>query len=610
MRDCQGEDIPLSLQPSQSAWGDFTMLDLFEQQVGARPEATAVSSGNVDVSYAELDQSSDRVAGWLVQHNVVPEDIVAVEMSRDSNLVVALLGVLKAGAAYLALELDAPRSRRDRLIADARASAVITSPDQPGRDLLPTLRMCTDFEPHDDAGRFKARPVQPESLAYVCYTSGSTGQPKGVCVPHSAVVRLVAGDYCKFGPGQTFLLLSPVSFDASTFEIWAPLLTGGRVVIHPAGPLAPEDLVSVLKEQKVTTLFLTTALFHRMVHRNLEVFAGICQLLTGGEVLNPALFNRFFERFPKIRLIAAYGPTENTAFTTCQTIAEPVHTPWVTLGQPIAGTHIQILDSSLKPVPLGADGELCVSGAGLSRGYLGQPAATAASFVPDPFGSPGSRMYCTGDLARQHPEGGLEFIGRGDRQVKVRGFRVEPAEVEREISTIPGVKEAVVATYGSYLEEKHLIAYLVPDSGDNDPGELAARVRKRLRGTLQAAMIPTAFVTLNQLPLTPNGKIDRALLPVPERSTRLTDSNFVAPRSSTEQLLCDIWAESLNIQSVGVQDDFFELGGNSLLALDLIDHTEKVFDVELPVRELLYHPTIEEFAGVIENLLVPGSVRA
>jgi amino acid adenylation domain-containing protein len=603
----EGVDMSPSLvRNDESAWQNLTMLDLFAERVSELPGATAVSSGGRNVSYAELDKASDRIASWLVEHQAGPEDVVAVEMRRGLDSIAALIGILKANAAYLALELDMPRPRRDRLVADAKARAVITSDDQAIRTGLPTLRLPEDLEAVTRGGIPRARQARPENLAYVCYTSGSTGQPKGVGVPHRAVVRLVSGDYVEFGPGQSFLCLSPVSFDASTFEIWGPLLTGGRVVVHPSGTLAAEELAAALHQEKVTTLFLTTALFHRMVDHNLDAFGGLRQLLTGGEVLDPRRFNRVAERFPELRLIAAYGPTENTTFSTCHPVETPIRTSWVPLGNPITGTAIHILDSDLKPAAPGSAGELCVSGPGLSRGYIGQPAATALSFVPNPFGSAGSRMYRTGDIVRQQSAGGLEFIGRGDRQVKVRGFRVEPAEVEREISAIHGVKESVVISCGDPLGEKRLIAYLVPDSGDDDPQGLAARVRRKLRSVLPAAMIPAAFVTMNFLPLTPNGKIDRASLPVPERAERQADADFVAPRSPTEQLLCDMWAESLQLEAVGVQDDFFELAGNSLLAMDLISRIETVFEVALPIRTLLYHPTVEEFAGAIDKLIAAG----
>jgi len=592
-----------STHDDSSVRRDLTIPHLFAEQVRARPATAAVSSGAVDVSYSELDEWSDRIAAWLVEHDVGPEDVVAVEMERGHDFVAALIAILKAGAAYLALEPGTPRSRRDRLVADAGALALVTSEDQPQRAGMPTLRLPGDGEKLTGGGLPAARQARPRGLAYICYTSGSTGQPKGVGVPHRAVVRLVSGDYAEFGPSHTFLGLSPVSFDASTFEIWAPLLTGGRLVIHPPGPLVAEELATVLHEEKVTTLFLTTALFHRMVDHNLDAFGGLEQLMTGGEVLNPGHFNRFIERFPETRLIAAYGPTENTTFTTCGTVWAPIRTSWVPIGCPISGTRIHLLDTRLEPVPPGANGELCVSGLGLSRGYLGQPAATAVSFVPDALGGAGSRMYRTGDIVRQEPTGDIEFIGRRDRQVKIRGFRVEPAEVERETSAIPGVHEAVVATHRDHFKEKRLAAYLVPDPDDDEHEALVARVRRSLRDTLPAAMIPAVFITMERLPLTPNGKIDRASLPVPERTPRQADSDFVAPCSPTEQLLCDMWAEMLELHSVGMLDDFFELGGNSLLAMDLMSQTETVFDLELPVRALLYHPTVEEFAGAIDELL-------
>lgn len=602
----RGSDMsPTNIGPAAPT--DRTILDLFAEQVRVRPRAIAVTSQMVDITYGDLDELSNRIAAWLVERGVGAEDIVAVEVKRGHALVAALVGVLKAGAAYLALELDMPRLRRDRLIADAGARALITMMDQPERPPLPTLRLPDKLDQLAAGGPAMAVRARPDGLAYICYTSGSMGWPKPVGVPHRGVTRLVAGDYAELGLGHTLVALSPVSFDASTFEIWGALLSGGRVVMQPRGPAVAEDLAAVLRDEKVTTLFLTTALFHRMVDHDLDAFADVQQLITGGEVLDPARINRFRERFPHSRLVAAYGPTENTTFTTCHTIVEPVATSWVPLGRPIAGTAVHVLDERLQPVPPGTPGELCVAGVGVGRGYLGQPAATALSFVPDPFGAPGSTMYRTGDVVRQSPSGELEFIGRGDRQVKIRGFRVEPAEVEREIAAIAGVKDSVVVTHGERLEEKRLTAYLVPQPGDDDPDGLPARVRRRLRTSLPIAMIPAAFVTLNELPLNQNGKIDRAALPVPQRTARAADGEFVGPRSAIETLLCDMWAELLKLDAVGALDDFFELGGNSLLAIDLMNRAETVFDIELPVRALLYHPTVEEFARAIDALR--GSAR-
>jgi amino acid adenylation domain-containing protein len=590
-----------------------TILDLFANQVRAHPSATALTvvaahsplpSSAADVSYAELDERSGRIARWLHDQGVGVEDVVAVELPRGPHLVAALIGILKAGAAYLAQEPGTPRARRERLATDARASALVTGPDPECRG-LPTLRLPDDLARLSCGEPTAADTIGPENLAYICYTSGSTGRPKGVGVPHRAVVRLVRGDYADLGPGHTFLLLSPISFDAATFEIWAPLLTGGRLVIPPPGPLVAEALGAVVREHHVTTIFLTTALFHRMVDHDLEALDGLRQVLTGGEVLSPQHMNRFIDRYPQTRLIAAYGPTENTTFTSCHTLAGAIRTEWVPLGSPIGGTSMHILDCHLRPGAAGAGGELCVGGEGMSRGYVDDPVATAAAFVPDPNGV-GARLYCTGDVVRQEP-GGIAFIGRVDRQVKIRGFRVEPGEIEREISTIPGVREVVVVADGD--REKRLTAYLVPRR-DDDPVELVARVRRSLRETLPAAMIPSAFVTLGVLPLTAHGKVDRASLPVPERTAREADADFVPPRSTTEQLVCDMWAEALKVREVGVMDDFFQLGGHSLMAMDLIRQAETVFDVELPVRALLQQATIEAFAGAVDELIGRASASA
>ncbi|MFD7834763.1 amino acid adenylation domain-containing protein [Streptomyces sp. NPDC059761] len=573
-----------------------TIPELFAAQVHDRRHEVAVSSGGSTVTFGELDERTDRIAAWLVAHGVGVEDVVAVELQRGHDLIAVLIGTLKTGAAYLPLEVGIPQVRRDKLATAAGAVVVVSAAGRPAVNGGPPVLALDDMGEHPP---FAARRVHPDGLAYLSFTSGSTGLPKAVAVPHRAVVRLVRGGFADLGPDETFLLLAPVSFDASTFEIWAPLLTGGRLAIHPPGPLVSEELVGTLADEKVTTLWLTAGLFHRMVDHHLEDLAGLRQLLAGGDVLSVDHVNRFVARHPSIRLINGYGPTENTTFTTCHTLSGPVAGS-VPIGRPLKGTGVRTLDEALNP---SETGELYVTGAGLSRGYVGQPSATAVSFVPDPFAEvSGARMYRTGDLVRQTPEG-IEFLGRGDRQVKIRGFRVEPSEVEREVAALPGVGQAVVLARKDSTGENGLTAYLLPAPDEDEPESLPARVRRTLRTTLPAAMIPAAFVTVEEFPITVNGKVDPAALPEPGRVQRDADNEFVAARSATEQLVCDLWAEALGLDRVGALDDFFELGGNSLLAMDLISRTELVFDVELPIRALLHHPSVEEFASAIGELL-------
>ncbi|MFF0745355.1 amino acid adenylation domain-containing protein [Streptomyces sp. NPDC004111] len=579
-----------------------TLPEMFAAQVRDRGDAVAVSSGGTDVTYGALDARSGRIAAWLAAQGIGVEDVVAVELERGHDLIAVMLGVLKAGAAYLPLEVGIPEVRREKLAAAAGAVAVVAATGRTVHEGPRLLALDTMAE-HPPLA---PRPVHPDGLAYVSYTSGSTGLPKGVAVPHRAVARLVRGGFADLGPEETFLQLAPVSFDASTFEIWAPLLTGGRLVVHPPGPLVGEELAATLAEEKVTTLWLTAGLFHRMVDHHLDDLAGLRQLLAGGDVLSVDHVNRFTARHPAIRLINGYGPTENTTFTTCHTVTGPV-TGSVPIGRPIRGTGVRTLDKALNPA---GTGELHVTGAGLARGYVGQPSVTAVSFVPDPHAEvPGTRMYRTGDLVRLTDDG-IEFLGRGDRQVKIRGFRVEPSEVEREIAALPGVAQSVVLASGDSTGERGLTAYLLPAPDEDDPETLPARVRRTLRTALPAAMIPAAFMTVGEFPVTANGKVDPAALPRPGRNPRDADNDYLAPRSATEQLVCDLWAEALGLDRVGVLDDFFELGGNSLLAMDLISRTELVFDVELPIRALLHHPSVEEFAEAIGELLgTEGAAR-
>ncbi|MEU5907128.1 non-ribosomal peptide synthetase [Micromonospora sp. NPDC047467] len=575
-----------------SPWA-HTIPDLYAAQVRLRPEAVAVSCAGVNLTYAELDERSDRIAGWLRARGVGCEDVVALQLPRGIDLVAALLGILKAGAAYLSLEPDAPRARQEHMLAAVGAAAAVS--DGPQVADLPTLRLPDGIA---DVPAGEAPALHPDNLAYISFTSGSTGPPKGVGVPHRAVARLVLGDGAQFGPDEVFLLLAPVSFDASTFELWGPLLNGGRLAVYPSGAIDIDGLGTVLDREGVTTLWLTSGLFHRMVDHRMEALSRLRQLLAGGDVLDPARVDRFLREYPSVRLINGYGPTENTTFASCNPITTPVGA-YVPIGRAIAGTRLHVLDPALRPVEPGVQGELWIAGAGLGRGYVNDARATADRFLPDPFArKPGARMYRTGDLVRHIGEDDLEFLGRIDRQVKIRGYRVELPEVERAIAASSGVAEVVVVATHDGLDSS-LVAYVLPDG--TVPGHLSTRLRRELRGSLPPYMIPSVFVAVEEFPLNHNGKIDRSRLPVPKREVRDSDAEYVAAGSPTEQLICDMWAEALDIDRVGARDEFFEIGGNSLLAMDLMSRVADVVGVSLPYLLLLENPTVQEFAAVVDT---------
>jgi acyl-coenzyme A synthetase/AMP-(fatty) acid ligase/aryl carrier-like protein len=392
-----------------------------------------------------------------------------------------------------------------------------------------------------------------------------------------------------------FLQFAPISFDASTLEIWGPLLNGGRLVIAPAGRLSLEELVQIIRERGVTTLWLTAALFHQIVDSHLEALRGVKQLLAGGEALSVPHVRRFLGGIGAHRLINGYGPTENTTFSCCHVMTADTrigHT--VPIGRPIANSTAYVLDGQRQPVPVGVYGELYVGGAGLSRGYLNQLELTAEKFVPDPFNA-GQRLYRTGDLVRYTAEGLIEFQGRIDTQVKVRGYRIELGEIEAALASHAAIKEAVVLAREDTPGDKRLVGYVVA-SGE---APTAIELKEHLASQLPHYMVPAAFVTLDQLPLTPNGKVDRKALPAPERSG--LEAEYVAPRTPTEETLAQIWADVLKLERVGIHDNFFELGGHSLLAVTLIERMRRA-GLKGDVRALLTTPTVAGFAAATEQI--------
>jgi amino acid adenylation domain-containing protein len=578
-----------------------TVPELFDAQVRERPQAVAVSFAGGQLTYAELGRRATRLARHLRGLGVGPEVPVAICVERSIELVVGLLGILGAGGAYVPLEPDDPPRRLDLVLEDTRAAVVLTQ--ERLRERLPERAatvVSLDREWPGPAPRDGSGPLSratADNLACVMYTSGSTGRPKGACIVHRAIMRLVrSADFVRFGPDQVFLQLAPLAFDASTLEIWGALLNGGRLVVAPPGRLDPFELAELIRREQVSALWLTAGLFHQVAEHSLDAFAGLRHLLAGGDVLSASHFNRVVSALPGVVTANCYGPTENTTFTCCHVATGPVEDGRVPIGRPIANTQVYVLDPELQPVPVGAWGELYAAGDGLARGYLRRPELTAERFLPNPFGEAGSRMYRSGDVVRYLPDGRIEFRGRVDDQIKIRGFRVEPGEVEAAIARHEHVREVVVRAREEPAGNRELVAYLVASAS---AGELLPALLAHLRDSLPPYMVPADFVLLDALPLTPNGKVDRRALETARQRATPPAAPEHGPRGEIEQRVADLWTETLEIDSPGRDDDFFELGGNSLLAMRVTTRIVEAFGVRVTPRRFYEDPTVAGLARAI-----------
>ncbi len=571
-----------------------TLTGLFGDRVRRTPDAVAVEAGELRWTYRELADRAERLARVLNGHGVGPGMVVPVLMERSADLVAALLAVLRAGGAYLPVHTAYPAARIRTVIAGAASPVLLADRVWAGHEAAaghPSVVLA------DAAGVPDSEPapwprVRPEQLAYVMYTSGSTGEPKGIAVTHQGVADLALDPCWQVAADDRVLFHAPHAFDGSTYEIWAPLLAGGRVVVAPPGDLDAAALQRLVATHRVTRLSLTAGLFQVIAEDVPEAFRGLAEVTTGGDVVSPNAVARALRACPGLTVRTTYGPTEATLCVTQfpWTDADGVPPGSVPLGLPLDATRLYVLDDSLHPVPSGVPGELYLAGAGLARGYLGQPGATAARFVPDPYGDrPGGRMYRTGDLVRRTASG-LLFLGRTDHQVKVRGFRIEPGEIEAALLAVPGVGQATVVVREDQPGDKRLVGYLVPAAGQPVAPDAA---RTLLAERLPDYMIPSALVTLEALPLTANGKLDRAALPAPDY---LAGSRYRAPRDDAERALCGLFAEVLGVANVGIDDSFFDLGGHSLLATRLANRVRGTLNAELPVHVIFQTPTIAQLA--------------
>ncbi|MDT0328088.1 non-ribosomal peptide synthetase [Nocardiopsis lambiniae] len=575
---------------------DPTATGVFGDRVREAPDATALVFGAERLTYAELDARANRLAHHLIGSGVRRGDPVAVLLDRGPDLAVTVLAATKAGAPYLLLDPAFPDERLRSMVEGAGARHLVTLAQDAGR--APTGCPPVLVDAHAEgiragSDRSPEVPLNGEDGLCVMFTSGSTGRPKGVLIPHRAVVGTLRGQgFADFGADQVWLQSGLLSWDVFALEFWGSLLNGARCVLQPGSHTRPELIASLVAEHGVSTLWLSAGLFNTMLDEHPGVFSSVRQVMTGGEAPSVEHLRRFRQEFPEVRLIHGYGPVEAMIFTNAVTLGE-LPEGRVPVGPPLAGKRVYVLDGRLRQVPVGAVGEVYAAGVGLAHGYLGLPGQTAERFLPDPFGGPGERMYRTGDLGRWTEDGELVVVGRADGQVKIRGFRIEPGEVESALGAHPGVAQAAVLVREDRPGDRRLVGYAVLETdSDADPASL----RSDLGAVLPDYMVPSAVVLLDALPLNASGKLDRRALPEPDFAAL---SSGRAPRDAREEILCGLFAEVLGLDSVTIDDSFFDLGGHSLLATRLIGRVRAALGAEITVRDLFRAPTV---AGVAEAL--------
>ncbi|MEU6312201.1 non-ribosomal peptide synthetase [Streptomyces sp. NPDC047014] len=593
--------LTLPQQPAATApEAAATLPALLARHAGRTPEALAVVDGDTTLTYGRLLQAGHALAAHLRAHGVAPGDRVALLTARSSRTVVAQLGLWLAGAVCVPLDPAQPRPRTEAMTADAEVTltvgdAKLLDAATPAGPVLALPEQPLTSGPQADD-------CDPDRPAFIMFTSGSTGRPKGVLVPHRAVAELVtAPDYVTLGGRDRVLFHSPMTFDASTFEVWSALANGAAVVVCTEQRPSLEDLARHVERYGVTVAFFTTALFHQLATRRSRVFAQLRSVVVGGEAMAAAQAREVLTAFPWLELVNGYGPTETTTFATAHRVTAADCAGPVPIGRPIAGATAHVLDAEGHPVAEGERGELWIGGTRLALGYTGLPALTAERFVQHP--ATGRRLYRTGDLVSLGPDGILRFHGRNDDQVKVRGFRIEPAEVEHALREQPGVDEAAVTVEGAGTPEARLVAFVVPAPG---PVPAGTALRERLAALLPAHLVPDTVTLLERLPLTPAGKVDRRALTgrATAEGNRPADGPAAAPLTPLEQAVADVWSQALGTEVTRAEDEFLLLGGHSLLALAVTEDLREELGVELSLADFFATPTVAEQAALVERALL------
>ena len=601
---------------------DKCIHQLFAEQADRTPDAVALVFADQQLTYRELNNQANQLAHYLHKSGVVADELVGICIERSLEMIVGLLGILKAGGAYLPIDSNYPQERIEYILENSQAKVLLTQQhlviNLPTNDIS---LVCVDTDFTKISQESQQTPicnVTPDNIAYVNYTSGSTGKPKGVETPHRGVTRLLFGvDYINFNAENKFLQMAPISFDASTLEIWGALLHGAQCVLFLEKIPTSVDLRKTIQKHDITTVWLTSALFNLIIDTDPKSLEGLQHLLTGGEALSVNHVQRAIKALPSTQLINGYGPTESTTFACCYQIPKDLDSfvQSIPIGRPIGNTQVYILDTNLRPVPIGVSGEMHIGGAGLARGYLNRPELTEEKFIPNPFGT--GKLYKTGDFARYKSNGDIEFIGRIDNQVKIRGFRIELGEIEVLLIKHPEIREVVVTVREDVVGDKRLVAYVLPLQ-NREPS--ANDLREFLSQNLPQYMIPAFFVMLDVMPLTPNGKVDRkALLTYPlisdsqplatnENTNKsivntgvIPNDGYVTPRNPTEKILVDIWSRVLGLDRVGINDNFFLLGGHSLSSVRLISEIERAFSIQFPLSSIFKISTIAEIAEWISQ---------
>lgn len=554
-----------------------SIVSEFEKIAELYPHHTALKLRGASMTYGELNRKANRFARFLQEKGVRPHDIVSFSLEKNMDLYIALLAILKAGAVYLPIDEAYPEERKQFMMEDAKPKFHLAAPDFEKR------------MPADDTNLEIV--IKPSDLAYINYTSGSTGRPKGVEICHQGVIRLVKNTHwMPISTESRCLQLATISFDASTHEIWGALLNGASLYPYPQKEFSIEVLEKLMTEEKITHFDCTPRVFNLIVDTRIELFKSVEFLTIGGDVLSPHHAAALHSTFPRCKLLNTYGPTENTCLTTTYEITDlKAIVNGVPIGRPIDHTTVYILDEHLQPVPDGSIGELCTGGEGVARGYMNRPDLTQEKFIPNPFG-PG-RLYRTGDLARYLPDGNIEFLGRIDKQIKLRGFRIEPGEIENTLRSHQGADDCVVE-----LKQETLVAYVLAKPGILLTSE---SIQQYSKNKLPDYMQPAIFHIVNELPLTPNGKVDRGALPDPK--DLLENRSFKSPETETEKKLAPIWAQFFGLSKVGRSDDFFHIGGDSIDAVEMALMASNAFGISVPVGWLFTHSSLEKYAKRLEE---------